>query len=263
MAVLAEEAGFDSLLFPEHTHVPSSRETPYPGSPMPEGFERLHDPLVAAMAAACASETLTVGTAVCLVAQHDPISLAKRVASVDSLTGGRFFFGIGAGWNIEEMVNHGVDPKRRFRQIADYVKGMKEIWTQDEASYEGEFLSFEKIWAWPKPVSSPHPPVILGGLGKTVENRVLDYGDGWMPNVTRDGDEVLMQRIRDLKSRAEDVERDIRVVLNFAPRNPRRLENLISAGVDEVIYFVRGDSPEPVEERLAEITSGLELIGLR
>src|SRR3954449_12580668 len=147
---LAEERGFESLWFPEHTHIPVSRDTPYPaGGELPKQYWHTHDPFVALAAVAAATERLKLGTGICLVVERDPIVTAKEVATLDHLSGGRFLFGIGAGWNREEMADHGTDPRTRMRRMADHVKAMKELWTKDEAEYHGEYVDFDPSWAWP------------------------------------------------------------------------------------------------------------------
>jgi probable F420-dependent oxidoreductase len=149
---LVAERGHESLFFPEHTHIPTSRESGWPGgADLPRKYWHTYDPFVAATAAAAANTRLRVGTGICLVVERDPITTAKEVASVDNLSGGRFEFGVGAGWNREEMVNHGTDPRRRMALMAERIEAMKAIWTEDEASYMGEFVEFEGIWSWPKP----------------------------------------------------------------------------------------------------------------
>src|SRR5215210_1866191 len=159
LAQMAEERGFESLFFAEHTHIPASRETPYPaGGELPREYSRIMDPFVALTAAATATERLKVGTGLCLVIERDPIITAKEVASLDYVSGGRFLFGVGAGWNLEEMRDHGTDPARRFGVMRERVEAMKTIWTSEEASYDGRYVSFERIWSWPKPVQKPHPP---------------------------------------------------------------------------------------------------------
>ena len=158
LARLAEERGFTRLFFPEHTHIPAARDTPYPaGGELPREYSHTYDPFVALAMAAAATERIKVGTGVCLVMERDPIVTAKEVASLDVLSGGRFLFGVGAGWNREEMANHGTDPRRRFSILRERVEAMKAIWTEDEASYAGEHVSFERIWSWPKPAQEPHP----------------------------------------------------------------------------------------------------------
>src|SRR5215207_7114428 len=196
IARMAEERGFESLLFPEHTHIPAVRKTDYPGGgELPTEYAHTHDPFVALTAAAAATQRLRVGTGICLVIERDPIVTAKEVASLDQLSGGRFLFGVGAGWNREEMENHGTDPHRRFSLMRERVEAMKAIWTQNEASYHGEHVEFDRIWSWPKPVQKPHPPVLVGGNGPKVLDRVVAFGDEWMPNRVTG----LTERIEELR----------------------------------------------------------------
>ena len=180
---MVEDHGHESLFFAEHTHIPASRESTYPGGgELPRKYSHCYDPFVALTAAAEATSSLRIGSGICLVIERDPITTAKEVASVDHLSGGRFEFGIGAGWNREEMANHGTDPRTRMRLLRERVEAMKAIWTQEEASYSGEFVNFDRIWSWPKPLQRPHPPILVGGAGPTVLDRVLAFGDGWFPN---------------------------------------------------------------------------------
>ena len=200
LARLVEERGHRSLFYSEHTHIPASRITPFPGGePLERKYWNTYDLFVALGAAAAATTSLRVGSGICLIAQRDPIITAKEVASLDLLSGGRVEFGVGAGWNREEMRNHGTDPRARMAVLAERVEAIKTIWTQSEASFHGEHVSFDRIWSWPKPVQDPHPRVWVGGNGPTVEDRVLAFGDGWMPNVVNDDE--LLGRIAALRSR--------------------------------------------------------------
>ncbi len=186
LAKECEDRGFESLWFPEHSHIPTSRETPWGGNPnlgpLPEMYWRTHDQFVALAAAAAVTKKLRLGTGITLVAQRDPIWLAKEVASLDMLSGGRLEFGIGYGWCVEEMRNHGLDYKKRRGILRDNILLMKELWTQDEASYSGGKIDFEKSWAWPKPTQRPHPPIMMGGAaGPKTAAHVAEFCDGWMP----------------------------------------------------------------------------------
>src|SRR4051795_3390947 len=193
LGVLLEERGFDSVWFPEHTHIPANRRTPYPGGgDLPREYSSTYDPFVALTTVASATTRLRVGTGICLIVERDPIVTAKEVASLDRLSGGRFLFGVGAGWNREEMQNHGTDPARRFSLMRERIEAMKAIWTEDEAEYHGRYVDFDPVWSWPKPIQEPHPPVVVGGNGEKVLDRVLAFGDEWMPN--RVEDEALMER---------------------------------------------------------------------
>ena len=203
----AEARGFESLWVPEHTHIPTSRATPFPGGgDLPEQYWHTHDPFVSLMAAAAATEKLKVGTGICLVIERDTITLAKEVASLDALSGGRFLFGIGAGWNREEMENHGTDYPSRFRRLEEQVRACKTIWTEDEPEFHGEHVDFDPIWSWPKPAQDPHPPVFLGGGTKYTRQRVVDFCEGWLP-IGFAPDPVL-RGLEDLDRRAEAAGRD-------------------------------------------------------
>ena len=186
LAQACEERGFESLWFPEHSHIPTSRETPWGGNPalgpLPEEYWRTHDQFVALTAAAAVTKKLRLGTGITLVAQRDPIWLAKEAASLDMISGGRLALGIGYGWNVEEMANHGLDYSKRRGILREYILLMKELWTKEEASYSGKHISFEKSWAWPKPAQTPHPPILMGGAaGPKTAAHVAEFCDGWMP----------------------------------------------------------------------------------
>jgi len=239
LARMAEERGFEYLLFPEHTHIPATRETPYPaGGELPPEYSRTYDPFVALTAAATATERLKIGTGICLVIERDPIVMAKEVTSLDQLSNGRFLFGVGAGWNLEEMRNHGTDPSRRFGIMRERIEAMKAIWSEEEASYSGRYVSFERIWSWPKPVQQPHPPILVGGNGPQVIDRVLAYGDEWMPNRVGD-DDGMIARIEELARRAEEAGRDaIPVRIAGLMRDPARIERLESAGVTSGFFWL-------------------------
>lgn len=183
LARAAEERGFVSLYVPEHTHIPTSRRTPAPaGEPLAEEYKRSLDPFVVLAAAAAVTETLTVGTGIALVAQRDPIVMAKEIASLDHVSGGRVAIGVGFGWNREEMADHGVEYTRRRDVVAEHVAAMKVLWGEEEVGFDGEFTSFEPSYAWPKPVQRPHPPILLGGgAGPKLFDAIAAYGDGWLP----------------------------------------------------------------------------------
>jgi len=234
----AEDAGFDSIFVPEHTHIPASRETSWPGgAELPREYSHTLDPFVSLSAIAATTERLRVGTGIALIVERDPITLAHEAASLDHVSGGRFELGIGAGWNLEEMRNHGTDPARRFAVMRERALAMREIWTQDEASFHGEFVDFERIWSWPKPVQQPLP-VWVGGTGPRVLDRVLEYGDGWFPNM---GDlDELAQRVAELQRRAADAGREPIPVTYFGLRDAddEKLEKMAAAGVDRVLLML-------------------------
>ena len=237
LARAVEERGLHSLYFPEHTHIPVSRRTPYPGGgELPEEYRRTHDPFLALTAAAVATERIQLGTGVCLVAQRDPIVTAKAVASLDVLSGGRFVFGIGVGWNEDEMGHHGVEPRRRRAVAREHVLAMKALWTEDEASFEGDHVHLEPSWSWPKPVQRPHPPILLGGAGGPVTFRhVVEYCDGFMPIGGRG---VVRDRVTELRHVAREAGRDpdslLLKVFGVRPK-PDTLQDYADAGVGEVI----------------------------
>jgi probable F420-dependent oxidoreductase len=251
---LAEERGFESLFLAEHTHIPVSRETPYPGgTELPREYSHTIDPFVALAAAAAVTERLKVGTGVCLVNQRDPIVTAKEVATLDHVSGGRFLFGVGAGWNKEEMRNHGTDPHTRWSLMRERVEAMKAIWTQEEAEYHGRFVDFDPIWSWPKPVQKPHPPVLVGGVGDKVLDRVVAYGDEWIPNRVKNPEE-LGERIAELQRRAEAAGRErIPVTVFGAKPEERLLERLETAGVTRSLFYLRPEEPGDVERQLDEL----------
>jgi probable F420-dependent oxidoreductase len=251
---LAEERGFESLLLTEHTHIPVSRETPRPGGgELPPEYSHCNDPFVALGMVAAVTERLKIGTGICLVVERDPIITAKEVATLDHLSDGRFLFGVGAGWNREEMRNHGTDFRRRFSVLRERVEAMKTIWTQDEAEYHGEHVNFDPIWAWPKPRQKPHPPILVGGTGKKVLDRVLAFGDEWMPNRV-DDPEWLGGRIAELERRAEEAGRErIPVSVFGAKPDPGFVERLGAVGVGRCFFYVRPVEPPEVERRLDEL----------
>ena len=259
LAHLCEQRGIESLLFTDHTHIPAGRETAYPpGGELPREYARIYDPFVAAMAAAAATSELRVGTGVCLVTERDPIVTAKQVASVDRLSGGRMLFGVGAGWNREEMQNHGTDPSRRFSLMRERVEAMREIWTADEASYHGEHVDFERIWCWPKPLQEGGPPVLVGGHGRKVLDRVVAFGDEWMPNRIGD-DEKIAARIVRLREAGEAASRGpLGTTLANASREPAVIEHYERAGVHRFLFWLRQGDAADAERRLDRIAAAAE-----
>jgi probable F420-dependent oxidoreductase len=246
VARLVEEHGFESIFFSEHTHIPAERRTPFnEGGPLPRKYMHTYDIFIAMTAAAVATTRLRVGSGICLVVEHDPIMLAKQVATLDHLSGGRVELGIGAGWNREEMRNHGTEPRTRMALMRERVLAMQQIWTVDEASYHGDFVDFERIWSWPKPVQRPHPPVLVGGMGPTVEQRVLAYGDGWFPNHLPDGS--LLSRWEALRDGAE---RPLTLSVLSAPNDPKVLEQYAEAGAHRVVHWLPSYPMGPLEKEL-------------
>jgi probable F420-dependent oxidoreductase len=252
LARLAEERGHESLFFPEHTHIPASRETPHPsGRELPARYANTYDLFVALTAAAVATTRLRIGSGICLVIERDPITTAKEVASVDHLSGGRLEFGVGAGWNREEMANHGTDPRQRMAVLHERVAAMKAIWTQDEASYHGEHVNFDRIWSWPKPAQRPHPPVLVGGDGPTVEDRVLAFGDAWFPNHAAEG---IVDRAIALRDRAQ---RPIELMVMGVPADPKMLERYAQAGFRRAVHWLPSAGRGPVERALDTFESAV------
>ena len=247
-----EARGFESLWFPEHTHIPTSRRTPFPGGgELPPEYSRTHDPFVALTAAAMSTSTLRLGTGICLIIERDTITTAKAVASLDVLSGGRFIFGIGGGWNREEMEHHGTDYSTRFAKLEEQVAAFKTIWTEDEAEFHGRHVDFETIWSWPKPAQKPHPPIVLGGGTRYTRQRVVDHCDGWMP-IGRDTEAVL-RGIEDLRQRAERAGRAMDTIsINVFGATPKReiLDLYAEAGVGRAVLLARPEGPDLVLPRL-------------
>lgn len=237
LASAVEAVGFELLLFPDHTHIPVARTTPYPGGgELPPQYRRTYDPLVACAVAATATTTLRVGVGVCLVPARDPIVLAKQVASVDQVSQGRFVLGVGAGWNVEEIEDHGVAGADRWAVLRERVLAMREIWTEDEAEYHGDHVSFAPMWSWPKPYRRPHPPIIVGGYGPGVLSRVVEYGDEWLAmNVP--GGPSIRQRMDELGELADAAGRPrprVSVQVYGDPPSERTIERYVAAGVDRI-----------------------------
>jgi probable F420-dependent oxidoreductase len=263
VARAAEDRGFESLWFPEHSHIPSSRKTPWGGRPdappLPEMYWHTFDQFVSLMAAAAATTTLKLGSGITLVAQHDPIWLAKQVASVDVLSGGRLQFGIGYGWNKEELAHHGVRYTERRALLREKVLLMKELWTRDEASFHGDLLELEPSWAWPKPLQKPHPPIIMGGSAgpKTIAH-IVEFCDGWMPIYGR---YPVAEKIEEVKSAAAAAGRDpetIDIGVFGAPRDRAELAQLAAAGVSMAVFGLPAVAPDVVLGKLDEYAALIE-----
>jgi probable F420-dependent oxidoreductase len=261
-ACAAEERGFESVFFPDHTHVPVGGASGWPsGTGVPEYYRTVMDPVVVLGAVAAATTSILLGTAVCLVTERDPIILAKQVATLDQLSGGRVVLGVGAGWNDEEMHNHGGDPRHRFTLLRERIEAMTAIWTQDEAAYTGKLVHFAPMWSWPKPVQRPRPPVLLGGSGPRVLDRIVAYADGWIPyrdstdqvtdGISGDIEEFepeLTRRIRVLQEKAAAAGRSQIPVTLFNPCPHRAaLERYQQMGIDRLVFWL------PTEGRAATL----------
>ncbi|MDP6707714.1 MAG: LLM class F420-dependent oxidoreductase [Alphaproteobacteria bacterium] len=251
-----ETRGFESLFLPEHTHIPTSRKTPFPGGgELPKQYKHTHDPFVALAYAGKATEKLKLGTGICLIPQRDPIATAKSVASLDMMSGGRFVFGIGGGWNVDEMENHGAQYKTRFKLLRERILAMNALWTEEEASFHGEFVDFDPVWAYPKPVQRPNPPILLGGETQYTLDRVVEYCDGWFP---RGGPNFEPgEGMARLRQTAETAGRDmssLSVSVFRAPPEKAELERYAEAGIERAILALPSEDRDTVLRQLDEYT---------
>lgn len=235
-----EARRFESLFVPEHTHIPTSRKSPFAGGrPLPEEYKRTFDPFVCLMAAGAATKNLKLGTGICLIIERDTITTAKSVVSLDAMTNGRFLFGIGGGWNREEMEHHGTDFTTRFKRLEEQVKAMKELWTKDEAEFHGKYVNFDKSWSWPKPTQKPHPPVLLGGETKYTLQRVVDFCDGWFPRGRNP--EALLGAWNELRDLAAKKGRDLKTIsvsIFAAPPDQAKLDDFRKAGATRSLLLL-------------------------
>ena len=240
LARAVEERGFESLLLPEHTHIPTSRRTPYPGGgELPQAYSHTHDPFVALSFAAAATTKILLGTGICLIPQRDPIVTAKCVASLDRLSNGRFLFGIGGGWNVDEMENHGARYETRFKLLRERILAMKALWTQDEAAFHGEMVNFDPAWLYPKPAQRPHPPILLGGSSDYTVKRVVEFCDGWLP-IARPGFNPK-EAVARLRRAASDAGRDFATLsINVfgAPANEAVLAEYRELGIQRAVLAI-------------------------
>jgi probable F420-dependent oxidoreductase len=255
-----EERGFESLWAPEHSHIPLSRTSPFPpGGEVPKMYYDVMDPFVTLAAAAAATSKLKVGTGICLVIQRDPIQTAKEVASLDQISGGRFLFGVGGGWNAEEMADHGTAFKTRFSLMQERIEAMKAIWTKSKPEYHGKFVDFPPMMTWPKPVQKPHPPVIVGGAFPYAARRAIAYGDGWLPHARRPAYGEVLGLLPEFRKMATEagrhpdtipitvfgVSQDLDLIRRYRDAGVARISfNLPAAKADEVL---------PLLDRCAEL----------
>ena len=255
-----EARNYESLFVPEHTHIPISRQSPFPGGgDLPRQYSHTLDPFISLGFAAAATERLKVGTGICLLPQREAIVTAKSVASLDLMSKGRFILGLGGGWNIEEMEDHGVKYNRRFAMMRERVLAMKSLWMDEEAEFSGDFVKFEKSWAYPKPHQKPHPPILMGGETDYTLKRVVDYCDGWFPR-GRGGFDP-MESVNRLKNMADEMGRDINslsISVFGAPPNSEVLDGYRKAGIDRALFALPSEDKETVFKTLDKFQSLLD-----
>jgi probable F420-dependent oxidoreductase len=248
LAQALEARGFESVWAPEHSHIPTSRRSPYQaGGELPKQYYDVMDPFVTLSAAASVTKSIKLGTGVCLIIQRDTIQTAKSVASLDQISAGRFLFGIGGGWNAEEMEDHGTEFKTRFKKMREQVEAMKEIWTQDAAEYHGDLVDFGAMAAWPKPVQKPHPPVIVGGAFPHSARRALRYGDGWIPNASRQHYADVTDFLPQFKEMASEMGRDpaqVPVTIWGATEDYDRLRRYEDQGIVRAVVSLPSENAE-------------------
>lgn len=260
LAVALEERGLDSFFVPEHTHIPNDTSSPFfPDGKVPEFYLRTFDPFVVLGQCAAVTKKILLGTGICLVSQRHPITLAKEVATIDRLSGGRFIFGIGAGWNKPEVENHGAPFSKRWKITRERILAMKEIWTKEEAEYHGEYVQFDKMWSYPKPIQEGGPPIWVGSNAKFVEERIAEYGDGWIPIGGREGGASA----EGLKQACEAAGRnfnDITLAYFFAPMDIQEIEKNIKLGFSHFIFNLPSESEKTVLPTLDKIVNIIEKI---
>lgn len=252
LAIAMEERGFESLFLPEHTHIPTSRKSAWAGGPeLPKDYWHTHDPFVGLAYAAAVTKKLKLGTGICLLAQREPIVTAKSVASLDMMSGGRFIFGIGGGWNVEEMEDHGVQYKTRFARMRENVLAMKALWIQEEAAFHGDFVNFDDCWAYPKPAQDPHPPIILGGETDYTLRRIVEYGDGWLPRARHgfDAAENMARLARMAEAGGRDAS-EFSVSVFGAPDDKAMLDGWAEAGVTRALLTLPSEPRDDALRRL-------------
>ena len=256
LARVLEERGFESLWVPEHTHIPSTRKTPYPaGGPLIRPYYDIYDPFMALATAAAVTTNLKIGTGVCLVPQRDPIVTAKLISSLDQMSNGRFLFGVGNGWNQSEIENHGTVFATRHLRARESIEAMRELWTKSKAEYHGELVKFDAAMAWPKPVRKPNPPVLVGGSFPWSARRAIRYGDGWLPS-TGAGKIDLLEEIPRFRQMAAEAGRDpasLPITAWYPPRDLDLMKRYRDIGVDRVVFSVPSDPADKVLPHLDAI----------
>ncbi|OYV33734.1 MAG: hypothetical protein B7Z80_23235 [Rhodospirillales bacterium 20-64-7] len=264
LAKALEERGFESVWAPEHSHIPLSRRSPWPGGgDLPKQYYDVMDPFVTLTAAAMATSKLNIGTGVCLVNQRDPIQTAKLVASIDQVSGGRFLFGIGVGWNAEEMEDHGTAFATRAKLVRERVEAMKEIWTRSKPEYHGEFVNFDPMMTWPKPVQKPHPPVIVGGAFPYSARRAIRYGDGWIPQASRKGYGEIADLIPEFRKMATEAGRnpdEIAITVWFPKRDVDLMKRYADMGVERVVFNVESEQQDKALPVIDEIAAFMQKV---
>ncbi len=251
-----EQRGFESVWSGEHSHIPAAMKTPFPGD---GGIKRHYidvmDPFVTLAAAACATTTLKIGTGVCLIPQRDPIQTAKLVASIDQISGGRFLFGVGNGWNQEEIENHGTVFATRHQRAREAIEAMKEIWTKSKAEYHGELIKFDPMMTWPKPMRKPYPPVLVGGSFPYSARRAIRYGDGWLPSAPKGSRDILevIPRFRQMAAEAGRDPASLPITAWYPPRDLGLMHQYRDLGVDRAVFTVPSAAADVVLPALDEI----------
>ncbi|MGH7841458.1 MAG: LLM class F420-dependent oxidoreductase [Candidatus Binataceae bacterium] len=263
LARWAEAHGFESLWFGEHSHIPTSRKSPFPmGGELPVYYKEFFDPFIGLSAAAAVTTKLKVGTSVCLVPEHNTMNLAKMVACLDQVSNGRFLFGIGAGWNAEEMADHGAEFKDRWKITRERILAMQQIWSKDVAEYHGKFVNFDPIWCWPKPVQAGGPPVLMGAWSKWSPKRVAEYCDGWIPVDAgvdlAGGIETIHKEAARLGRRKDEFDLTAMTAVEMAPAGglEARIQQLLKLGFNRVVFLTPVDKPDkqwPVLEGYASL----------
>ena len=255
-----EERGFESLWAPEHSHIPLSRKSPFPsGGEVPKMYYDVMDPFVTLTAAAVATKKLKLGTGICLVIQRDPIHTAKEVASLDQISDGRFLFGVGGGWNAEEMADHGTEFKTRFSLMQERIEAMKVIWTKSKPEFSGRFVNFPPMMMWPKPVQKPHPPIIVGGAFPYSVRRAIAYGDGWLPHARRPAYPELLPLLPEFRKMVTDAGRDpasIPISVWGVAQDADLIKRYRDRGIDRVVFELpsaKADEALPILDRCAKL----------